>query len=170
MKVGDFQKCLRALAELISTKTPAKELVEAADALTPFADRTMEQFAVFLKLAETKYRETGQLPDGKPAPAPKPPKEPKARTVKVPKSPAPTTEELLAEVATLKVRLRTDQSLTKAGVEAALKHFADLKKPELDAAVKRLGMRSKPSSKGEALKMIVNHTIEAQGGIDRSDA
>ena len=60
MKVGDFQKCLRALAELISTKTPAKELTEAADALTPFAAHTMAEFAAFLKLAEAKYRETGQ--------------------------------------------------------------------------------------------------------------
>src|SRR5580692_9110632 len=115
MKVGDFQKCLRSLAELISTKTPAKELTEAADALTPFAGHTMEQFATFLKLAEAKYRETGQLPDGRAMPAPKPKKESASKAL------TPTVADLLSAVATLKVRLRTDQTLTKEGVAIELK-------------------------------------------------
>lgn len=167
MKVSDFQKCLRALAEVISTKTPAKELTDAADALGPFAEYQMEKFAEFLKLAEAKYRETGELPDGKPpkpAPVPKPKKEP------VPKEPAPTVEELLSTVESLKVRLRTDLTLTKEGVAVNLQRFQKLKKPELYLGVQKLGMQSKPKDKGDAFSMIVNHTISAQGGVERSDA
>ena len=168
MKVGDFQKCLRALAELISTETPAKELTEAADALTPFAARTMAEFAAFLKLAEAKYRETGQLPDGKPPPTPKEPKEKKPPPVS--KSSAPTLEELMSAVAVLKVRLRTDRTLTKDGVAAELKRFEKLSKDDLLAAVKQFGMQAKPKTKGGALTMIVNHTVSVQAGVERADA
>jgi hypothetical protein len=170
MKVGDFQKCLRALAELISTKTPAKELTEAADALTPFADRTMEQFATFLKLAEVKYRETGQLPDGKPLPQPKPKKEPKPMMELAPRAPAPTLDGLVAAVAALKVRLRTDQTLTKEGVAAELKRFEKLSKDDCLAAVKQLGMQAKPKTRGDALAAIVSYTVSVQSGVERADA
>jgi hypothetical protein len=167
MKVADFQKCLRAIAELIATKSPAKELTQAADALTPFAHYRMEAFAEFLKRVEAKYGETGELPDGKaakPAPGPKVKREPTARV------PAPTVDELLSAVETLKVRLRTDHSLTKDGVAAELTRFEKLKQAELFAGVKRLGMQTKPANKGEAFTMIVNHTVSAQGGVERSDA
>ena len=124
----------------------------------------MDQFATFLKLAEAKYRETGQLPDGKPTPVPKQKKEP------VSKSPAPTIDELLSAVATLKVRLRTDQTLTKEGVATELKRFDKLTKDELVAAVKQLGMEAKPKTKSEALTKIVNHTVSIQAGVERADA
>jgi hypothetical protein len=165
MKVSDFQKCLRALAEVISTKGPAKELTEAADSLAPFAHYKMEAFAEFLRRVEAKYAETGELPDGKlPRPAPRPKAEP------VPKAPAPTVEDLLAAVASLKVRLRTDQTLNKEGVAAELRRFEKLKQTDLFAGVKRLGMQTKPSNKSEAIAMIVNYTVAVQGGVERSDA
>ncbi|OWK35566.1 hypothetical protein [Fimbriiglobus ruber] len=164
MKVGDFQKYLRALAEVIATKAPAKELTDAADSLAPFAAHTMQQFATFLKLAESKYRETGQLPDGKTPPAPKPKKELAS------KAPAPTLGELVSTVAALKVRLKTDHSLTKEGVAAELNRFEKLSKNDLLAAVKQLGMQSTPKTKVDALAKIVNYTLAVQAGVERADA
>jgi hypothetical protein len=167
MKVADFQKCLRSLAELISTKTPAKELTEAADALTPFANFKMDAFAEFLRRVEAKYGETGELPDGrppKPAPVSRPKKEPTT------KAPVPTVDALLSAVGSLKVRLRTDLSLSKDGVAAELSRFEKLKQAELFEAVKSLGMQAKPKSRADALSMIVNHTVSTQGGVERSDA
>lgn len=167
MKVSDFQKYLRALADAISAKAPARELTDAANALTPFAHHKMEEFAAFLKLAEQKYSETGELPDGNP---------PKVTRTKMPKAPAapklppPTVDELVAAVDSLKVRLRTDSTLGADGVVAELKGFDVMSKDNIILAVERLGMKTKPGSKAKAMAMIVNHTIAAQSGFERSDA
>jgi len=164
MKVSDFQKLLRAFADAIGTKMPEKSLSEAADALTPFADRSMVEFATFLKLAEVKYRETGELPDGKPS---KPVREKKTPTVK---EPAPTAEQLLETVAKIKVEIRTDQTLTKDGIAERLKKFEKLPNPQLFACVAKLGMKNTPKTKADAFTMLVNHAVAAQSGVERSDA
>ncbi|MBN9119051.1 MAG: hypothetical protein J0I06_07810 [Planctomycetes bacterium] len=166
MKVADFQKCLRAIGELISTKTPARELTEAADALTPFAAYTMGQFAEFLKAVEAKYGENRELPNANPAR----PAAPRPQKAKAPKPPAPTVDELLTAVAALKVRLRTDQSLTKDGVATELTRFRKLSQAELFGAVRTLGIQAKQKNMTEAFNTIVNNTISAQGGVERSDA
>lgn len=167
MKVSDFQRCLRAIAEVISTKAPAGELTEAADALAPFARRSMGEFAAFLRLAEAKYGDTGELPDGRP---PKSTAGTRAKKMPTTQAPAQTVESLLLAVATLKVRLRTDRTLTKEGVAAELKGFEKLKQADLLLGIQRLGMQAKPKNKGEALAMIVSHTVSVQGGVERSDA
>jgi hypothetical protein len=135
-----------------------------------FASHTMAEFAAFLKLAEAKYRETGQLPDGKPAPAPEPAKEPKPKGEPAPKAPAPTLESLVSAVAALKARRRTNQTLTKDGVTAELKRFEKLSKADLFAAVKQLGMQARPKTKGDALTVIASYTVAVQSGVERADA
>ena len=167
MKVADFQKYLRALADAIATKAPAAELTAAADALEPFAAAKMTEFAVFLQAAAAKYGETGQLPDGKPAKAPPKPRAPKAATTKAPK---PTADDLVAAVDALKVRLRTDREFNRAGVEAELQRFNALTIAELLTAAQRLGLRSKPKKKGEVQDLIITYTLAAQSGIERSFA
>ena len=167
MKVSDLQKCLRAIAEVISTKAPAGELTEAADALAPFARRSMGEFAAFLRLAEEKYGETGELPDGRP---PKPLPMSRVKKPSAVEGSTPTVEGLLAVVAALKVQIRTDQSLTKDKIAVELSGFEKLNKADLLSGVLRLGMKAKPKTMAEALAMIVNHTVSAQAGVERSDA
>jgi hypothetical protein len=126
--------------------------------------------AEFLKAVEAKYGQTDELPDGKPPAAPKVVKEKQPKNAKAPKAPAPTVDELLTTVAALKVKIRADQTLTKDGVAAELARFKGLSQAELFGAVETLGIQAKQKNMSEAIKTTANHTVSAQGGVERSDA
>lgn len=81
-----------------------------------------------------------------------------------------TVDGLLSTVTALKDRLRTDHTLTKAGIAAALKPFEKMNQQELYESVKRIGLRVKPTNRAKALSMIVNYVVSAQAGIERADA
>lgn len=102
-------------------------------------------------MVEAKYGESRELPDGKPPPAPKVAKE---KQPKKPKAPAPTVDELLTTVAAIKVKIRTDQTLTKDGVAAELARFKKFSQAELFGAVQTLGIQAKQKNMTEALKTI----------------
>ena len=159
MIVADFQKYLRALADAVNAVKPTNELHEAAEALSPFGTHSMADFAKFLQIAEREYSATGKLPlpvTVKPPPPPKPPGVAK-----------PTIEQLLETVAKLKVRLKTDPSLNKDGVVAALEIYKTLPATKLKDVVKQLGIKSTQKNAAIAFETIVEHTIEIQGGIGR---
>lgn len=154
MTVGDLQKYLRGLADAIAAaKNPAKELEEAASALTPFAKYKMDAFAKFLKLAEAKYGATGELPDGKPV---KPPK--------------PTAEALSAAIQDFKARLGRGEDIPRSAVVAEMKKFEPLAKGSLESAVKGLGYQSKPKTKADAIELIVDNILAASTAAARAQA
>jgi hypothetical protein len=165
MKVSDFQKYLRTVADLIATKTPAKELTEAADALEPFGTYTMADFGKFLKAVEAKYGEAKALPDltAKQSPAPR------AARAATPREPELKAADLIAAVNDVKVRVRTDGTITKEQVATELKKFAGMKKPEVESAVQALGLKAKFRNREAAVAALVNLAIGAQAGVERSD-
>jgi hypothetical protein len=152
--VGDLQKYLRNLADAIgAAKGSAKELEEAAAALTPFAKYKIDAFAKFLQLAEVKYRTTGELPDGKP---PKPPKPEK-----------PTAAALAALIEDFKTRLGRGETIARSAVMEAVSKFEALKKTELESAVKGLGYQTKPKTKPDAINVIVDNVLAASTAAAR---
>jgi hypothetical protein len=163
MKVSDFQKYLRALADAIATRTPSQDLTEAANALTPFAHYKMDAFAAFLKAAEAKYGESGELPDGKP---PKPRKVSKPKPTKAPK---PTPEAFSAVIADLKLRLERNEPLDRAAVTTEVLKFEKLTQNQIDTVMKELGFPAKVKGKPKALDAIVTHVLAARTAADRAD-
>jgi hypothetical protein len=149
--LADFQKYLRALADaLAAAKGPSKELTEAANALAPFAHHTMADFAAFLRIAETTYRETGRLP----APVqPKTKKEPK------PKKEPVTVEQLHSAIRSIRDRIEQREPLTRLGVGDELARFEALSKASLDSVVSGLGYKAKPKSKKAAVEMIADRLL-----------
>lgn len=151
MKVADLKNHFTALAEIISSaKGASKDLHEAAHALTPFSNYSMAQFAQFLQLAESTYRETGQLPIAA-APKPSKPRATKAAGVAV--------EELQAAIKSVRDRLERNEPLTRETVSSELAKYESLPKPALDQVVKELGYQSKPKNKKAALDLIVNRLL-----------
>jgi ABC-type transporter Mla subunit MlaD len=150
VKVSDFQQLLRSVAAAVaSAKGASKELIEAADALAPFGHHSIADFAAFLKLAETTYRETGQLP----APAkPKAASQPKA-AAKV------TADQLQATIASIRDRVANRHPLTREGVKEELAKFEALPKPALQDAVARIGYASKLKTKRDAIDLIVERLL-----------
>lgn len=165
MKVSDFQEYLRSVAKLIATKTPAKELTDAADALEAFGTYSMADFGKFLAAVEAKYAETKQLPDL----TEKAPPKPRAARTATPKAPELTADDVVAAVEGVKVRVRTDTALTKDAVAAELQKFATMKKAELESAVQRLGLKAKFRNREAAVAALVNLAIGTQAGVERSD-
>ncbi len=162
MKVSDFQKYLRALAEAVATKAPSTELLQAADALTPFAAYKMEEFGRFLVLTESEYGSTGKLPKAAPLAPP-----PKARVLKKQNL---NVEQLLETVDSLKVRLRTDLNLDRKAVDAELEPFGRLTGVQLAEALQRLGMKDLKGNKTVLMAKLVSHTLSVQSGVERSEA
>lgn len=168
MTVGDLQKYLCGLADAVGavTKSPAKDLIEVADRLAPFAQHQFAAFAEFLKLAD-EYRTTGKLPE----PGTKPVK-PKA--VKVPKPPPPAKlqpTEVVALVESLQNRVLADANLSREGVEAELRAIEKrLTAPQWKEVVGLLGYKEKPKSVDEVIKTLVNYSMARRAGLGRSDA
>lgn len=159
--VGDFQKYLRALADAVNAKTPAKELTDAADALAPFAGYKMEQFAKFLAAAEAKYGATGELPDPTPKKEPTPPKQPKP--------PRLTASDLSAKIVDVKRRLESREPLDRAALEAELKPFEALSEKAIkDVMVGGLKFPRQVKPKPKALEAIVNHILAPHTASDRA--
>ncbi len=162
MNVSDFQKCLRSIAEAIgAAKGAGQELTKAADALNPFGNQSMADFAKFLALAEETYRTTGKLPTVKP-PEPKP--------LKPPPPPKLTADQLALVMEDIRRRLANNEPLTRAAVTGELAKFEALTKPALAKVVKELGYKKKPETKTEALECIADRltagTIaEARAGV-----
>lgn len=127
-----------------AAKGPSKELTDAADALTPFADRTMAEFAAFLRLVETTYRETGRLP---------------AATPTKPKPEKVTPEQLQAAIHSIRHRLGLRVPLTRASVADELAKFEALPKATLDAVVSNLGYKTKAKTKKAAVELIVDRLL-----------
>jgi hypothetical protein len=149
VKLADFQKYLRALADaLAAAKGTSKELTEAADALTPFAHQTMAEFAAFLRLAEAAYRETGRLPAAPPAK-----EKPKSKSEKV------TLAQLQAAIQSVRDRVGQGVLLTRAAVGAELARFEALPAATLAGVVSSLGYKSKPKNRKVALELIVGHLL-----------
>jgi len=169
MTVGDLQKYLRGLADAIgaTTKTPAKDLLDVADRLDPFANLHFASFAEFLKLAD-EYRVTGKLPEpgtksAKPKAVPKPPPPPKPAKMQ----PA----EVVALVGTLQSRVLCEPNLTREAVEAELRGIEKrLSSPQWKEVVSQLGYKDKPKSIAESIKLVVNHAMARRAGLERSDA
>lgn len=162
MKVSDFQKYLRALAEVVATKAPSTELLQAADALTPFAAYKMEEFGKFLLLTEEEYGTTGKLPKAAPLPPPPKPRAPNKQNLSL--------EQLLEAVDSLKIRLRTDHNLDRKAVEAELEPFGKLTAAVLAEALQRLGMKDLKGTKTVLMTKILSHTLSVQSGVERSEA
>ncbi len=168
MTVGDLQKYLRGLADAIGsvTKAPAKDLLDVADRLTPFAPHQFATFADFLKLAD-EYRTTGKLPEPGTKPA-------KPKAVKSPAPPKPAKaqpSDVTALVASLQSRVLAEPNLTREGVEVELRSFEKrMTATEWKEVAKAAGFAKKPSSVGEAIKTLVNHVMARRAGLERSDA
>jgi hypothetical protein len=160
MKVAEFQKYLRALADAIgSAKGPAKELEEAAAALAPFADYKMEAFAKFLQLAEAKYGETGELPEGK---------QPKGQgRTRSPKAEKPTAGQFKARVDELKLSLDRGEGLSRDAVAAEVARFEPLSQKDIESVMADLGFPSRVKPKAKALDAIVTHILAARTASDR---
>jgi hypothetical protein len=162
--VGDLQKCLRALAEAIGSARGAnKDLEEAAAAMAPFAGYKVEAFARFLKLAEAKYAASGELPDGKPPPAPK------AAGAKKEAGEKPSADAFAAAIQGLKTRLGRGEPLDRAAVEAEVSRFSKLTQPQVDGVMAGLGFKSKVKPKADALAAIVTHILAARTASDRAE-
>ncbi len=163
MTVGDLQKYLRSLADAIgaATKSPAKDLLDAADRLAPFAGQEMAAFADFLRIADD-YRTTGKLPE--PATKPKP-----AGPASKPAKASPG--DVVALVASLRDRILSDPALIREGVDRELRSFEKrLSKPQWIEAVKAVGFAKKPGTISEAIQTLVNHVVARKAGVDRADA
>jgi hypothetical protein len=154
--VGDLQKYLRSLADAIgAAKGPAKELDEAVRALGPFAKYKMADFARFLAAVEDKYGQTGELPDGKPPPKPKPEKV--------------TADQLALAIADIKARLARREAVDRVTVTSELAKFEALKKPELERVVKEMGYQNKPKTKPDALAAITDRLLAGATAAARAD-
>ena len=168
MTVADLQKYLRGLADAIgaATKNPAKDLLDVADRLTPFAQHEFAAFAEFLKLAD-EYRTTGKLPEpGKKPAKPRAPKQPAA-----PKPPKAVPADVVALVAALQTRTLTDPTLSREVVEAEVKGYEKrLSAPQWHEVAKSLGYAQKPKNVGEAIRTAVSHVFARRAGLERSDA
>jgi hypothetical protein len=168
MTVGDLQKYLRGLADAIgaATKSPAKDLLDVAERLAPFAQHEIAAFAAFLKLAD-EYRTTGRLPEpGKSPPKPKP-----AKTLAPAKPTKAQPGEVVILVDSLRSRVIADASLTREAIDSELRAFEKrLTKTQWQEAVKLTGFAKKPATIGEALQTLVNHVMARKAGVDRADA
>lgn len=157
MKVSDFQKYLRSLAEAIgAAKGPNKELSDAANALTPFGQHTMAEFATFLQLAEVTYRD-GKLP---------------LKAEKVPPPPAPdkvTLQQLLGAMGDIRERLVLGAKPTTADLQMELGKFEVLKKGELEQVVKDLGYKTKPKTKAAAIPLIASRLLAGDIAAARTE-
>lgn len=159
MKLRDFQQLLRAFSSAIaSAKGAIKDLDEAADALTPFAEHSMADFAAFLRLAEKAYRETGQLP------TPTPPK----RAKPAPKKSSVTEDELRTAVQSVTDRLAQRVPLTRDGVKAELAKFEKLPAPVLEKFATSLGFKNKPKNRKDAIDLIAERLLAGSIADGRS--
>jgi hypothetical protein len=168
MTVADLQKYLRGLADAIgaATKNPAKDLLDVAERLAPFAQHEFTAFAEFLKLAE-EYRSTGKLPE----PGKKPPKPRAAKVPAPPKPPKVQPAEVVTLVATLQARALAEPALTREAVETEVKGFEKrLSAAQWHEVAKSLGYAQKPKNVGEAIKTAVSHVFARRAGVERSDA
>ncbi|VTT97941.1 unnamed protein product [Gemmataceae bacterium] len=168
MTVADLQKYIRGLADAIgaATKNPAKELLDVAERLAPFAQHEFTAFAEFLKLAE-EYRSTGKLPE----PGKKPTKQRAAKAPAAPKPPKAVPADVVALVAALQTRTLTDPALTREAVEAEVKGYEKrLSGAQWHEVTKALGYTQKPKNISEAIKTAVGHVFARRAGLERSDA
>jgi hypothetical protein len=150
VKVSDFQTCLRAIAGVVGTaKGENKALAEAAEALKPFANYTMADFAKFLRTVEETYRTTGKLP-------------------LVP--PKPTSEALNEAIQGIRVRLANSEPLTTDAVKKELARFEALAKPQLQEVVEGLGYKSKVKTKKDAINQITERLMAGTIADARSQA
>lgn len=155
MKLADFQKYLRALADAVAaSKGASKDLNEAANALSPFAHHTMAEFAEFLRLAEVTYRETGGLP---------------ISPVRQPKKEQVTAEQLNAAIRGIRERIEQREPLTRAGVAAELSKFESLPKGTLDAILQDMGYRTKAKTKKVVVELIADRLLAGSIAGARSE-
>ncbi|WP_439621478.1 hypothetical protein [Gemmata sp.] len=168
MTVADLQKYLRGLADVIgaATKNPAKDLLDVAERLSPFAHHEFTAFAEFLKLAE-EYRTSGKLPEPGKKPA-------KPRVAKAPAAPKPAKAQpadVVALVAALQTRALSEPTLTREAVEVEVKGFEKrLSAAQWHEVAKSLGYAQKPKNVGDAIKTAVGHVFARRSGLERSDA
>lgn len=160
MTVGDLQQYLRALAvALEATKGPAKDVTEAADALTPFGAYPMSSFGAFLRAVEQKYAESKTLPD---VPQPKEKKAAAARKTAGPKPETKTVAELKVVINQLRGELASEAPPDRSTVEARLQLFETLPALELTEIVKSMGYTKNPKNRGDSIKIIAK-TLMAPG-------
>jgi hypothetical protein len=167
MKLSGFQKYLRALADAIGgDKSPAKDLSRAADALIPFADSTMDEFARFLELAAEKYKATGDLPDGGKQTTTTKAVRPRAARKRKPGDPTPA--QFAARIEELKAALDRGEQFTRDQVASDLaKYKESLTQVEIDSVISGLKFSIKYRTKGPAMEAIVTHILAARSATDR---
>lgn len=107
-----------------------------------------------------------------PAPKPKPQPAPKAPPAAAkPVQATPKADDLFHAVGELKQRLLTDQGLSSTDVANDITNrFGKLPQADLYAVYHQLGMRQPPTSKADALKKIIRHTVSVAAAKERSDA
>jgi hypothetical protein len=154
MRVADLQKFLRALIPPLEASGAKRDIIDdltrATDALQPFAEHAIKDFAVFLPRAE-EYARTGMLPVSA-----KPPARARAAT---PKAPALTLDDGKNLVTSLYDRSIADDvshdfiaaevkkldKLTAKDLSEVAKHFSlvpgKTKKATLDAILEKISRR-----------------------------
>jgi hypothetical protein len=172
MTVADLQKYLRGLADAIgaATKSPAKDLLDVAERLTPFAQHQFAAFAEFLKQAD-EFRTTGKLPEPRTKPRAVRAATPRPRTPAAPTVVKMQPAEVVAIVESLRNRALAESTLTREAVDKELQAFEKrLTSPHWMDVVKALGYKKKPGNIAEAIKTAVDYVMARKVGVERADA
>ncbi len=159
MTVADLQKFVANLGELLSSSkagTVVAELSALADGLGPFRDKTLKEFVAFLAWAERAKREG--VPPSKPV-------KQKAPRGEVP--PAITVEQATEVFKALYERaLQAD--VTPELVAAEVMKLGGLKKGELDAVARGVGLHQKLKTKGEVMAALQARVLGRKGMNERA--